>query len=68
LNPRQALEKDPERSPRREIVLTREAGEFDGVRRGAREVTAQVMKTSRFIDTGISGSKVRTKLDGKGEA
>ena len=33
---RQALEKDPERSPEGQIMLARETGEFDGVRRGAR--------------------------------
>ncbi len=47
LGARQALEKDPERSPNRQIVLTREAGGFGGIRCGAREVAPHQLEHGR---------------------
>jgi hypothetical protein len=39
-NLRQTLEKNPLRSPHRQIMLTRQSGEFDAALRGARAVAA----------------------------
>ncbi len=47
LSPRQALEKDPVHPPEGQIMLTREPGEFDSVRRGPREVAAQEFEHGR---------------------
>ena len=47
LSARQALEKDPERSPNRKIVLTRESRGFGGIRCGAREVPPHQLEHGR---------------------
>ena len=44
---RRALEKHPPRPPQREIMLTRELGEFSGVRREAREIPAHQFEYGR---------------------
>jgi hypothetical protein len=39
--------KEPERTPHPQIMLTRDSGEFDGVQRGVREITAHQFEQSR---------------------
>ena len=44
---RPTLEKHAERAPHDQVVLTREAGEFEGVRRGARVVATHQFEQGR---------------------
>jgi hypothetical protein len=45
---RHALEKDPKRSPHRQIMLARKSGEFNGVSRQARDVAAHQANQSQM--------------------